>query len=182
MVWVHSNLDSVELFVNGQSVGSQKIEKWHHIQWSVKYAPGFIEARGTKDGKVVMTTKRETTGDPAKIVLTADRNEISADGADVSMVRVEVVDKEGRPVPIANNKIHFKVAGEGALIGVGNGDPNCQEADKADERSLFNGLAQAILQATRTAGAITLEANGRNLESAKITVTTKEVRQRPSVA
>ena len=85
-------------------------------------------------------------------------------------------------MPIANNEIHFKVAGEGALIGVGNGDPNCQEADKADERSLFNGLAQAILQATRTAGAITFEANGRNLESAKITVTTKEVRQRPSVA
>ncbi len=182
MVWVHSNLDSVELFVNGQSAGSQKIEKWHHIQWSVKYAPGFIEARGTKDGKVVMTTRRDTTGDPAKIVLTADRNEISADGADVSMVRVEVIDKDGRPVPVANNEIHFKVAGEGALIGVGNGDPNCQEADKADERSLFNGLAQAILQATRTAGTITLEANGRNLESAKITVTTMEVRQRPSVA
>ena len=54
--------------------------------------------------------------------------------------------------------ISFKVTGEGALIGVGNGDPNCQETDKEPKRSLFNGLAQVIVQSTRTPGTITVEA------------------------
>jgi beta-galactosidase len=180
-VWVHSNLDSVELFLNGQSIGSKNVEKLHHLEWKVKYAPGVLEARGTRDGKVVMTTKRETTGEPAKILLTADRNEISADGQDLAMVRVEVLDKEGRPVPIASNLIHFKATGDGALIGVGNGDPNCQESDKGTERSLFNGMAQAILQSTKNSGSVTLEATGRNMDAAKLIITTRQVRLRPSV-
>ena len=63
-VWVHSNLDEVELFLNGRSQGSQKVEPLTHLEWQVKYEPGAIEARGTKDGKVVMTARRETTGRP----------------------------------------------------------------------------------------------------------------------
>ena len=61
-VWVYSNLDEVELFVNGKSQGSQKVPRLGHVEWKVKYEPGAIEARGTKDGKVVLTEKRETTG------------------------------------------------------------------------------------------------------------------------
>ncbi len=61
-VWVYSNLDEVELLVNGNSVGSQKVPHLGHVEWKVKYEPGAIEARGTKDGKVVLTEKRETTG------------------------------------------------------------------------------------------------------------------------
>ena len=54
-----------------------------HLEWKVHYEPGVLEARGTKDGKVVLTEKRETTGEPASIRLTPDRNEINADGEDV---------------------------------------------------------------------------------------------------
>ena len=74
------------------------------------------------------------------------------------MLTVEVLDKEGRAIPTAGNLISFKVTGEGELIGVGNGDPNCQESDKEPKRSLFNGLAQVIVQASRTPGTITVEA------------------------
>ena len=183
-VWVHSNLDEVELFLNGQSQGKQKVEPLTHLEWKVKYAPGVIEARGSKAGKVVLTQKRETTGEAASIKLTADRNEISADGADIAVVRVEVLDKEGRHVPTADNGISFKVSGEGALIGVGNGDPNCQESDKEPKRSLFNGLAQVILQANKNPGSIVLEAYtepwpGPKLTTASLTITTKRVQLRP---
>ena len=102
-VWVHSNLDSVELFLNGKSQGSKKVEPLTHLEWSVKYEPGVIEARGTKDGKVVLVEKRETTGNPASIRLTADRTEINADGEDVAVLQVEVLDKEGRALPTAAN-------------------------------------------------------------------------------
>ena len=184
-VWVHSNLDSVELFLNGKSQGSRKVQPLMHLEWKVKYEPGVLEARGTKDGKIVLTEKRETAGEPASILLTADRIEIHADGEDVAILRVEVLDKEGRPVPTADTLINFKVTGEGRLIGVGNGDPNCQESDKEPKRSLFNGLAQVIVQATRTPGTINVEAYTEDWPppklTAHVTISTKKVNLRPSV-
>jgi beta-galactosidase len=186
-VWVHSNLDEVELFVNGQSVGSQKVPHLGHVEWKVKYAPGFIEARGSKDGKVVLKEKRETTGPTIAIRLTANRTEIDADGADVAILKVEALDKEGRPVPTAGNLIGFKVTGAGSLIGVGNGDPNCQESDKEPKRSLFNGLAQVIVQSTKWPGEIHIEAakegwDGPELAGAKLTIKTRRSAPRPTVA
>src|SRR3984957_9917940 len=185
-VWVHSNLDSVELFLNGKSYGSQKVLPLTHVEWKVKYEPGVLEARGTKDGKVVLVEKRETTGQPESIRLTADRTEISADGEDVAVLRVEVLDKEGRAIPTADNMISFKVSGEGALIGVGNGDPNCQESDKEPKRSLFNGLAQVIVQASKIPGTITVEAHTEDwpppkLPAVQVTITTKKVDLRAAV-
>ena len=185
-VWVYSNLDEVELFVNGQSQGSQKVPHLGHLEWKVKYEPGTIEARGSKDGKVVLTEKRETTGPTVAIRLTADRMEIDADGEDLVILKVEALDKEGRAVPTAGNLIGFHVSGEGKLIGVGNGDPNCQESDKEPKRSLFNGLAQVIVQATRRPGEIRIEAvkegwDGPELTPAKVTITTKAVQGRPAV-
>ncbi len=185
-VWVYSNLDEVELFVNGKSLGSLKVPRLGHVEWKVRYEPGAIEARGSKDGNVVLTDKRETTGPTAAIRLIADRTEINADGEDLVVIKVEGLDKDGRLVPIANNHIGFKIAGNGALIGVGNGDPNCQESDKAPKRSLFNGLAQVIVQATKEPGEIQIEAHkdgwdGENLTPATITIKTKQVELRPEV-
>jgi beta-galactosidase len=185
-VWVYSNQDEVELFVNGKSAGSQKVPHLGHVEWKVRYEPGTIEARGSKDGKVVLTEKRETTGPAASIRLTADRTEIFADGEDVAVLKVEVLDKEGRPVPTAGNLISFKVSGQGTLIGVGNGDPNCQESDKEPKRSLFNGLAQVIVQSWKDAGEIRIEAvkegwDGPELMAAKLAITTKGVESRPAV-
>jgi beta-galactosidase len=185
-VWVHSNLDSVELLLNGKSYGSQKVLPLTHLEWKVKYEPGVLEARGTKDGKVVLVEKRETTGEPVSIRLTPDRTAINADGEDVAILRVEVLDKEGRAIPTADNMISFKVSGEGALIGVGNGDPNCQESDKDPRRSLFNGLAQVIVQASKIPGTITVEAYTEDWPPPKLpavhaTITTKKVDLRAAV-
>ena len=184
-VWVHSNLDSVELFVNGESAGNKKVEPLTHLEWKVKYAPGVIEARGTKDGKVVMTEKRETTGEAESIRLTADRSTINADAEDVAVLRVEGLDAQGRPVPTADDLIEFKISGEGALLGVGNGDPNCHESDKEPKRSLYNGLAQVIIQSTKTSGTITIEATPGGwqgkLKPATLTITTQRMELRPAV-
>ncbi len=183
-VWVYSNVDEVELFVNGKSQGKQKVPHLGHVEWKVRYEPGSIEARGLKGGKVVLTEKRETTGPAVAIRLTADRTEINADGEDLAIVKVEALDKDGRAVPTANNLIGFNVSGAGKLIGVGNGDPNCQESDKEPRRSLFNGLAQVILQATKRPGEIRIEAvkqgwEGPELTPAKLSITTKAVELRP---
>jgi len=148
-VWCYTNLDAVELFLNGASLGSKKIEANSHLEWKVKYAPGVLEARGSKNGKVVLVERRETTGPAAKLALRADRSKIAADGEDVSVITVEVQDAQGRIVPTASNEVRFKITGAGRLIGVGNGDPSCHESDKADRRSAFNGLCMAFVQSVR---------------------------------
>jgi beta-galactosidase len=185
-VWAYSNLDEVELLVNGKSAGRQKVPHLGHVEWKVRYEPGVIEAQGYKDGKLAQTEKRETTGPVASLRLTADRTEINADGEDLTVLKVEAFDNSGRAVPTASNLVNFKITGEGALIGVGNGDPNCQQSDKEPRRSLFNGLAQAIVQSTKTAGTIDIEASARERDSqiapAKVTITTKQVELRPAVA
>ena len=182
-VWVHSNLDEVELLLNGNSLGKQQVQPLTHVEWKVKYEPGVLEARGMRSGKVLLTEKRETTGAPTTIKLTVDRTEIDADGEDIAVLRVEVLDKEGRGVPTADNLIGFKISGEGALIGVGNGNPNCQEPDNGSARSLFNGLAQAIVQATKKPGTIVVEASAKesNLPSVTLQIRTRQVAPRPSL-
>jgi len=84
-------------------------------------------------------------------------------------------------VPTADNQVDFAVSGPGKLIGVGNGDPSSHESDKGATRQLFNGLAQAILQAAREEGAVTITASAPGLESVSIAVACGPATPRPAV-
>ena len=179
-VWCHTNLDRVELFLNGENLGARDVAKDSHAMWKVKYAPGTLEARGFKNGQQVLTAKRETTGAPARIILRPDRQRIKADGEDVSVVAVEVVDAQGRTMPVADNEITFAIRGNGRLIGVGNGDPSSHEPDKAAKRRVFNGLAVAILQASKQAGDLIIEATSPGLQSASAAITCEPATPRPA--
>jgi len=181
-VWAYSNLDRVELFLNGQSLGTKDVKQDSHVAWIVTYAPGSLEARGWKDGKQVMTTRRDTTGAAAKLVLRTDRDEISADGEDVAMFAVEVQDSQGRAVPVTDNEVTFRISGAGKLIGVGNGDPTDHAPDKGTSRKAFSGFCMALVQSSKTAGNITVEATSPGLASAALTIAVKSVTLRPQVA
>jgi beta-galactosidase len=181
-VWAYSNVDRAELFLNGRSLGAKEVKKDSHVAWVVKYAPGSIEARGWKNGKLVTTTKRETTGRAAKLVMRTDRDAISADGEDVVMFSVEVQDAQGRTVPITDNEVTFQVIGVGKLIGVGNGDPTDHAPDKGSSRKAFSGFCMALIQSSKEAGDITVEATSRGLASATVTIAAKGVKLRPQVA
>jgi len=181
-VWVYSNVEKVELFLNGKSLGAKEMKKDSHLAWNVAYAPGTMEARAYKGDKVVMTAKRETTGEAAKLVMTAHRQEISADGEDVAMFAVEVQDAQGRIVPITENEVTFKVTGAGKLLGTGNGDPANQEPDKGTSRKAFCGLCMGIVQSEKQAGRITVEASSPGLAPASVTIAAKAVSLRPQAA
>jgi beta-galactosidase len=186
-VWCYTNLDSVELFLNGKSLGSQRADKYSHVQWKVNYVPGVLEARASKNGEVVLTAKRETTSAAHAIVLRADRSTISADGEDVSVVAVEIVDAQGRVVPTAMSEINFELSGSGRIIGVGNGDPSCHEPDKPSsfteaKRSAFNGLCMAFVQSLKKPAAIQLSASSPGLQTATVTIQANAAELRPSIA
>jgi beta-galactosidase len=125
-----SNCDEVELFLNGKSLGRQAMPRFSELKWKVTYASGTLSAKGYTGGKLVVESKVETTGAGALVQLAADRATIKADGEDVSVIAVSIADEQGRVVPVAGSAVSFELEGPGRIIGVGNGDPSCQEADK----------------------------------------------------
>jgi beta-galactosidase len=125
-VWVHSNCDEVELFLNKKSLGKKKMEQYGHLEWKVKYAPGTLEAIGYKNGKKILSAIQKTTENPEAIKLSVDK-ENTVNG-NVSVITVEVTDKKGLHVPTANNEITFSIKG-GKILGVGNGNPTSLEKD-----------------------------------------------------
>ena len=165
-VWVNSNAEAVELFLNGTNLGKKTMPRNGHLKWTVPFQPGTLEAIGYKKGKI-LKTKVETTGVPTEVVLTPYKTTLLADGQDVAVVNVSVLDREGREVPNANNMIQFFIEGDAKIIGVGNGDPSCHEPDKCPDgswqRSLFNGKCQVIVQAGAKPGNIHFEARSPNL-------------------
>lgn len=129
-VWAYSNCDQVELFLNKKSQGKKTMPKNGHLEWNVKYTPGILLAKGYKNGKEIIKSQVETTGNPASVQLFPDRSALKADGEDVSVITVRVNDSKGLNVPVANNEITFSLDGPGRIIGVGNGDPASHEPDK----------------------------------------------------
>jgi beta-galactosidase len=169
-VWVYSNCDEVELLLNGSSLGKQAMPRLSHLEWKVAYVPGVLLARGFNNGKQIADAKQETTGEPATIRLRSHQEILQADGQDVALIEVAIVDAQGRIVPVAGNKVNFAVDGPAKIIGVGNGDPACHEPDKASARSAFNGLAQVIVQSQKQPGEITLSAASPGLASATVKI------------
>jgi len=186
-IWCFSNLEEVELLLNGRSIGRNAMQKDSHQQWTVVYAPGTIEARGYKRGEVVLTDRRETTSEPSQLAMRADRKTIAANGEDVVGIAVEVQDASRRIVPTAMNEIHFYLEGPGKILGVGNGDPSCRENDKPitaeyAKRSAFNGLCMVFVKSLKEAGTITISATGDSLESAQFSLASQTAERRPSLA
>lgn len=179
-VWVNTNADDVELFLNGRSLGKKSMPRNGHLEWTVAYSPGTLSAVAYKKGRK-LNAAVETTGAPREIVVTPYKTTMRADGSEATVVNISVVDRQGREVPDADNLIRFHVTGDLRIIGVGNGDPSSHEPDKPGfgasitdpnapsgpdtvaARHLFNGHCQVILQSGLHPGMTHFEATGDSL-------------------
>jgi beta-galactosidase len=176
-----SNADTVELFLNGKSLGEKPVDPIDMVEWDVTYEPGVLLAVGKKHGCEVSRKLVETTGDADSLELVPDRNTISGDGRDAMPVTVRAVDAKGREVPTAMNPVKFSLQGGADIIGLGNGDPRCHEPQKGNQRSLFNGLAQVILQTREGAsGSLTLRAESAGLAPAELKIPIRAAPSPPS--
>ena len=186
----YTNCDSVELFLNGKSLGTKSLEfprqgtagGWNtyaraqifpttadlHLSWDVPYEPGVLKAVGYRERSKAGEVEVRTAGEPSTIVLAADHQTLQANTREVAHLTVKVVDARGDLVPGADNLITFNVQGAGSLVGVDNGDPASHEDYKAAQRKTFNGLCLAIIQTTRESGRIRVTASADGLMEAVI--------------
>ncbi len=159
-----SNAEKVRLSLNGKLIEEKPVDRYNMVSWDVPYESRKLEAVALKDGKEVGRSVVETTGAPVALRLIADRARLTGDGRDAQPITVQAVDEHGRPVLTAGNFVTFELSGPGTIIGVGNGTPLCHEPEKGNCRSLFNGMAQVIIQTKRGArGALQLKAAAEGL-------------------
>lgn len=169
-VWAYyNNADEVELYLNGKSLGVRKKQGEDlHVMWRVVYAPGTLKAVSRKNGKKVLEKVITTAGEPAAIILSADRSNINADANDLSFITAKVVDKNGVVVPDASNLISFDVSGTGNLAATDNGNQTSMESFQSAKRKAYNGLCLAIIRGNGKPGTITVKAEANGLSSAKL--------------
>ena len=182
-VYVYTNGDTVELFLNGNSLGKQtkakeagpsyygSIDKYRLCFNDVNYEPGELKAVAYKDGKEIGQEVMRTAGEPAKIRLTPDRKDLSVTGDDLCYVLVEALDANFVPCPLADNLVKFKVNGPAEIAGIDNGNPLSYEPFQDSEHKLFCSKAVLILRAKEGKGGnILIIADSEGLTSAGIIV------------
>jgi len=170
-VFVYTNGDCAELFLNGKSLGkkcknpaSEKSIERFRLMWNdVTYQPGELKAVAYKEGEKIGEEVLKTAGEPFQIRLTPDRSSIHADGMDLSYLLVEAVDKDGNICPLANNKIELSLSGPGHISGVGNGNPQSFDSFQANYVNLFYGKAMIIVGSGFEKGNITVMATSNGL-------------------
>ncbi|MBF2709703.1 DUF4982 domain-containing protein [Flavobacterium soyangense] len=172
-VFVYTNYDSAELFVNGKSMGIQRKnnstpQNRYRLMWmDVKYKPGTIKVVAfDKDGKAVAEESIRTAEKPCQIKLEADRSSLEANGEDLAFVTVSVVDKKGNPCPTATNQLQFSVSGNGRYRAACNGDATSLELFHLPTMKLFSGKLVVLVQSTQETGKIALKVSGRGLKEA----------------
>jgi hypothetical protein len=173
-VEVYANCDTVELFLNGQSLGSKaKAQPTNCLfTWDVPFKPGELKAVGTRAGQTV-EDRLVTAGPLARIELTADRAQLAADGRDVAFMEVRLVDAKGVPVPDTNVLCTARVTGAGRLLGLDNGDQRDMTPLASPSRNTRQGRALALIQTARQPGPITLAISAPGLPEAQLTLPAK---------
>lgn len=195
-VVVYSDAAEVDLQLNGKSLGRKKFTEKKtgngytyqtvdgkdghqnlYMTWEVPYQEGTLEAiaydkNGNKIEKTQGRSVVKTTGKKANLSAKVDRDKITADGKDLAYVEVDVTDAEGNIVPNAEDRVTFKVEGNGELVGVDNGSSPDHDSYKANNKRAFSGKVLAIVRATKEAGSFTVTASADGLKSSKVTVKT----------
>ena len=172
-VQVYTSGDEAELFLNGKSLGREKRGPFEYrLRWdNVVYEPGTLEVVAYKNGRRWATDVVKTTGPAAKLALQADRTKIRANGLDLSFLTLMIEDRNGLPVPRANNHVRFSIAGPGEFVATDNGDATSHVSFQSTERDAFNGLCLAVVRAKAGyPGRITVTAQSDGLSSATVVI------------
>lgn len=172
-IFVYSNCAKTELFVNGQSLGTYVHNHRDGDRltgrWQAEYHHGEVRAVGyDESGARVCEEVKKSFGDPAEIVLHADKTTLFANGEDMAFIEISLADRDGITVENARNRINVEVSGAGRLVGLDNGDSTDYEEYKASSRKLFGGRLMAMIASKKEAGDIGVRVTSKGLPEKKI--------------
>lgn len=172
-VSVYTSYGEAELFLNGASLGRKKAGRENRFMavWQVPYSPGKLTAIGYNGKQKSPAATLTTAGKAVRLKLTADRQQIIANGQDLSYVTVELTDADGNRLPEAEELVKFEITGPGAVAGVGNANPRSLESYQLPQRKTWQGRCLAIVKADKAAGNITLRATVAGLPPAQLNIT-----------
>ena len=177
-VYVISNVESVELFVNGKSLGvNKKREDGYVFAFpKVEFAPGSLRAVGSIQGQVVVQQELTTVGPAAAIKLTpiVGPNGLQGDGADVALIDVEVIDAKGIRVPTDDARIDFTCTGPA----VWRGGYNSGKTDSTNNLWLNTelGINRVAVRSGFAPGTIVVTATRNGLKPAEVRIEQKPVK------
>jgi beta-galactosidase len=182
-VEVYSGVEKVRLFLNDKLIGEKPAgrEQEFKAMFEVPYAPGTLKAVGVTGDRAVAESILTTTGQPARLRLTADRPAVQADGQDLSYVTVEAVDAGGRFQSNANQQVQFAISGPGLILAVGNADGRDNESYQGTLRKLYQGRALVVIRTSKQGGPIRLTATAPGLSDAAVTIEAKAPATRPEL-
>lgn len=179
-VMCYTNYPKAELFVNGKSMGvktfdkSQTFNRYRLIWPDIIYQPGEIKVQAYDANGITADTKViRTAGEPYKIVLSADRQTIHANGKDLCYITAEIQDRDGNLCPMANSLVFVEVEGAGILKALCNGDATDQTSFASNYYRAFNGKMMVVVEPAKIAGEIVVKAMGSYLKETKITISAK---------
>jgi beta-galactosidase len=185
-VEVYTNAEEVELFLNGKSVGTDKLHPdASAITFKVPFEPGTLKAVAKSRGKIVATEELKTAGKPAQLVFTADKAQtpLTPDWNDVRYVTAALVDNAGTVIPDSTTMVHFSISGPASIIAVDNGNMRDIDPFQATQRKLYLGKTLALLRATGTSGQITVTASADGVPPATLTLSAGPLaREDPTIA
>ena len=169
-VEVYSHYPSVRLYLNDRLIGEKPTTRTQEFKaiFTLPYAPGTLRIVGVENGRETESRTLETAGKPARIRLTADRTEISADGESLVYVIAEITDKQGRVVPNADNLLTFELQGSGTLLATCSADLKDCTAYTAPERKAWKGRAMAVVKSGKEKGRLTLTVKGKGVKKASV--------------
>ena len=148
-------------------IPSESMDRYRLFWKDVVYQPGELKVVAyDAAGNAVAENMIKTAGKPYAVELVADRNNLQADGKDLSFVTVRVIDKDGNLCPTAQHQLKFDVKGAGSFKAVCNGDASSLEAFVNPTMKAFNGQLVVVLQSNEKAGDIQLKVSGKNLKTA----------------
>jgi beta-galactosidase len=171
-VMTHTNCEEAELFLNEKSLGRKSVDKYDMADWNVPFKKGTLKMIGYINNIPVCEDLVSTAGTLKSLSITPSAEFVYNGCDDAIAFNIAGIDENGFTVPTADNLIKFSCVG-GKIIGVGNGDPNSHEADKAEERHLFNGLCQVIVQQLDGAENIEITASTDGIKPVRFSVPVK---------
>ena len=170
---VYSCAEEVEVLVNGESIGRKKIcmdkPMPYSVRFETEYKPGKVEAVSFCDGKEISRDVLVTAEAPAEIRLTANKQEMKADGHDLIYVEIEILDANGNLVPDAELNLKAELTGDAVLAGFGSGNPITEDDYTDDMTASYRGRAMAILRSDYSKGEAQLVISSDTLKSETIT-------------